>query len=174
MQRVLINNHIRAKEVRLIDEKGQQTGIVPLQKALEMASERRLDLVQVTEKVEPPVCKITDSGKYLYRLKKKERKRTQQKGSEIKGVRLNFNTSPHDLDTKAKQAQKFLSQGNKIRVELRLRGREKALREHSQGQINKFLEILKSYTPIEIDQPSKRNPAGITIIIKRGKNEPKK
>jgi translation initiation factor IF-3 len=87
--------------VRLIDENGKQVGVVPLKTALGMAIERNLDLVQVTEKISPPVCKIIEYGKYLYQLKKKEKKHSQHKGGEVKGVRINFNTSLHDLETKA-------------------------------------------------------------------------
>lgn len=143
--------------------------MVTLQEALRMSQERNLDLVQVTEKVDPPVCKIVEYGKYLYQLKKKERKQSKHKGGEIKGVRLRFNTSPHDLETKAKQAQKFLEQGNKIKIDLFLRGRERALRSHAQEQINKFLNILKEYIPIETDQSGKRRHNAITVIIKKGK-----
>lgn len=155
--------------MRLINEKGEQSGIVPIEKALQEARERGLDLVQVTEKVDPPVCKITDKGKYLYQLKKKEKKQShsQRKGGETKGVRLRFSTSEHDLDIKAKQANKFLEQGNKIKIELILRGREKALQEHANKQIEKFLEILKSYTAIEIDKPNKRLGNRIVLIVKK-------
>ncbi len=140
---------------------------MPIEKALKLSRERGLDLVQVTEKVEPPVCKIIDKGKYLYHLKKKERKQSQKKGGETKGVRLRFKTSEHDLDIKAKQAHKFLEQGNKIKIELILRGREKALREHAQQQIDKFLEILKNYIAVEIDKPSKRMGNRIILIVKK-------
>lgn len=136
-----------------------------------MSLDRNLDLIQITEKVDPPVCKIGDYGKYLYQLKKKEKKRGQHKRSEVKGVRLRFNTSSHDIETKAKQAYKFLEQGNKVKLELRLRGREKALRGHIDEQINKFLTTLKDLTAIEIDQPSKRQHTGISLIIKKGKKE---
>ena len=153
----------------MVDETGEQLGVVPLQKALKMSSERNLDLVQVTEKVDPPVCKIVEYGKYLYQLKKKEKKQSHHKGGEIKGVRLKFNTSKHDLDTKAKQAHKFLEQGNKIKAELRLRGRERALRGHAKEKIDEFLKILKGYGPIELDETVRSRPNAITIIIKKGK-----
>ena len=153
----------------MIDEKGEQKGVVTLQEALRISQERDLDLVQVTEKIDPPVCKIIEYGKYLYQLKKKERKQSKHKGGGIKGVRLRFNTSIHDLETKAKQAHKFLEQGNKIKVDLLLRGRERALRGHAQEQIDKFLNILKQYIPIELDQSGKRRPNAITVIIKKGK-----
>ena len=136
-----------------------------------MSLDQNLDLIQITEKVDPPICKIGDYGKYLYQLKKKEKKRTQHKRSEVKGVRLKFNTSSHDIETKAKQAYKFLEQGNKVKLELRLRGREKALRAHIEEQINKFLTFLKELTTIEIDQPSKRQHTGVSLIIKKGTKE---
>jgi len=148
-------------------------GVVPLQKALLMSQERGLDLVQVTEKVSPPVCKIVEYGKYLYQLKKKEKNQSKNKGGGIKGIRLRFNTSEHDLGTKAKQAHKFLEQGNQIKAELLLRGREKALQLHAREKINKFLEILKEYGPIDVDSPPRRRPNGITIIIKKGKKHEK-
>jgi len=170
--RVFINNQIRAKEVRLITEDGQQIGVTPISQAISMAEEKGLDLVQVTEKVSPPVCKIADYGKYLYQLKKKEKK-PHKKGGETKGIRLKFKTGEHDLLTKAKQSAKFLEQGNRVKIDLILRGREKALRNQAQIQINKFLDILKEITPIEIDQPSKKNPRGLSLIIKKGHEQTK-
>jgi translation initiation factor IF-3 len=134
-----------------------------------MSQERGLDLVQVTEKVDPPICKIVEFGKYLYKLKKKEAKQSKHKGGGVKGVRIRFSTSVHDLETKAKQAHKFLEQGNKVKVELLLRGREKALRGHAQEQIKKFLEMLKTYVPIEFDKPSKSRFNAITVIVKKAK-----
>ncbi len=135
-----------------------------------MSQERNLDLVQVTEKIIPPVCKILEYGKYLYQLKKKSGKQSKSKGGETKGIRIRFNTSEHDLETKARQAHKFLEQGNKIKTELMLKGREKALRGHAKEKMNKFLEILKTYGPIELDEPVNRRQFNtITVIIKRGK-----
>lgn len=165
--RIFSNKQIRANEVRLIDENGEQIGVVPIEKALQRSQERGLDLVQITNKVVPPVCKIIDKGKYLYQLKKKERKQSQKKGGETKGVRLKFNTSEHDLDTKAKQAHKFLKKGNKIKIELILRGREKALKEHANQQIDKFLELVKNYIPIEVEKNKERKGNRITLIVKK-------
>lgn len=165
--RIFANKQIRAKEVRLIDQNGEQIGIVPLNQALQKAEERGLDLVQVTSKTNPPVCKIVDKGKYLYQLKKKERKQSQNKGGETKGVRLRFNTSEHDLETKAKQAFSFLKKGNKIKIELILRGREKALKEHAHQQIDKFLEILKNYIPIAVEKDRQKRGNRISLIVKK-------
>jgi translation initiation factor IF-3 len=150
----------------LIDENEKQIGVVPLEKALQMSSERGLDLIQVTDKVSPPICKIAEHGKYLYQLKKKEKKNTK-KGGEIKGIRLKFNTSLHDIETKANQAHKFLKQGCKVKLELFLRGRERALRQHADEQVKKFTEILGAQIPIETELPPKKLPNIIILIIKR-------
>jgi len=108
-KRPLYNNQIKAKEVRVIDVDGQQAGILPLEKALEMAQAKNLDLIQVTEKVVPPICKIGDYGKYLYALQKKERKMNAgTKGGAVKSIRLTFNISENDIKTKALAAEKFL------------------------------------------------------------------
>ena len=165
LRKPLVNNQIRAREVRLIDETGKQAGVVPLQEALRMAKERNLDLIQVTEKTEPPVCKIMDYGKYLYWLQKKEKTAKGSKSSELKGIRLGFNISLHDLETRARQAEKFLKKGDKIRVEMILRGREKALGDFAKGKINQFLEILEKLVSIKIERELKRESRGFTMII---------
>ena len=164
MIRPWINNQIRAREVRVIDETGKQLGVFPLQAALQLAQERNLDLIQVTEKVDPPVCKIGDYGKYLYSLQKKERK-LRTKAGELKGVRISFAISPHDLEIKAKQAEKFLNKGFKVRLELILRGREKALGDFAKGKIRQFLEMLEKLVPIKIEGELKREPRGFIMII---------
>jgi len=168
IKRIFVNNQIRAREVRVIDETGKQLGVLPLEDALRLAQERNLDLIQVTERVKPPVCKIEDYGKYLYREEKKEKEGKKQKGGRIKGIRLTFNISLHDLETRAHQAEKFLNRGDVVRIELRLRGREKALGDFAKEKINKFLEILQSLTPIKTERELKKEPRGFTMIISRG------
>ena len=170
MKQPFINNQIRAREVRLIDETGKQLGVFPLEKALQSAQERNLDLTQVTDKVEPPVCKIGDYGKYLYSLQKKERK-LRTKAGELKGVRISFAISPHDLETKAKQAEKFLKKGFKVRVELILKGREKALGDFAKGKMKQFLEILEKLVPLKIEKKLEREPRGFTMIISKASRE---
>lgn len=167
IKKPLANNQIRAKEVRLIDETGKQIGVLPLEKALQIARERNFDLVQVTEKVEPPVCKLMDYGKYLYSLQKKERKARLKMKSEIKGIRLGFNISLHDMETKAKMAEKFLKKGNKVRIEMRLIGREKGLLDFAEEKMKKFLALLEELIPIKIERELKREPRGLTIIISK-------
>ena len=168
IKRLPVNIQIRAKEVRVIDETGKQLGVMDLEKALQLAKERNLDLIQVTEKVDPPVCKILDYGKYLYQLKKKEKiAAKKQKGGELKGVRLGFSISQHDLEVRARQAEKFLKEGNKVRIEMILRGREKALGDFAKEKINKFLEILKDLIPYKIERELKKEPRGFTMIISK-------
>ena len=167
LKRPLVNNQIRAPQVRVIDETGKQLGIISLEEALRIARERNLDLIQVTEKVEPPVCKIMDYGKYLYSLQKKEKAAKIKKSGEIKGIRLGFNISPHDMEVKANLAEKFLKKGNKIKVDMVLKGREKQLSEFAKGKMNQFLEILEKLIPIKIERELKRESRGFTIIISR-------
>lgn len=166
-KKTLFNNQIRASRVRLIDENGKQLGIVSREEAFRAAQERNLDLIQVTERVEPPVCKLGDYGKYLYREEKRGRTEHKQKGGELKGIRLSFNISAHDMETKARQAEKFLKKGDKIRIELRLRGREKALGNFAKEKISKFLETLQNIIPIKAERELKREPRGFTMIISK-------
>ena len=161
----MVNNRIRSREVRLIDETGKQVGVVSLEEALRIARERNLDLIQVTEKVTPVVCRLGDYVKYLYREEKKEKATHKHKGGELKGIRLTFNISQHDLETRVRQTEKFLKRGDRVRVELPLRGREKALQNFAKEKIEKFLEILKGIVPIKIEQELKKEPRGFTMII---------
>ncbi|MEA3295576.1 MAG: translation initiation factor IF-3 [Patescibacteria group bacterium] len=165
-KRIFINNQIRAEKVRLIDAKGENIGILDLNEAIEKAKQENLDLIQITEKTDPPICKIMNYGKYLYIKEKKEKTGNKAK-IELKGIRLKFNISSHDLETRAKQAEKFLKKGNKIRIEMKLRGREKALFDFSKEKIKNFLEILNKIIPIKIEQDLKRQPRGLTMIISR-------
>ena len=164
--RIPINNYIRAKEVRVVDEAGKQLGVMGLFQAIQLAKERNLDLVQVTEKVEPPVCKITDYGKYLYSLQKKERK-IKQIGGELKAIRIGFNISPHDLETKAKMAEKFLKKGDKVKIEMRLRGREKALQNFAREKMGQFLRVIETMMPVKTERELKKDPRGLTMIISK-------
>jgi len=166
-KRIFINNQIRAREVRLIDKDGKQLGVLRLEDALRKAREAGRDLIQVTQKIDPPVCKIADYGKYAYQMKKKERKQKSQKIGELKSIRLRFNISPHDLETRAKTAEKFLKKGYKVRIEMVLRGREKYLSNFARQKLNQFLEILQNLIPIKVEREIKRETRGLTMIITR-------
>ena len=123
--RLRFNNRIRAREVRLIDEEGNQVGIVQIRDAIQMSEDRGFDLVEVAPNAVPPVCRIMDYGKFRYEQSKKESEaRKHQKQVQLKEVRLKPKTDDHDIDTKAKQARKFLLAGDKVKFTLRFRGRE--------------------------------------------------
>ena len=166
-KRIFINNQIRAREVRLIDKDGKQLGVLRLEDALRKAREAGRDLIQVTQKIDPPVCKIADYGKYAYQMKKKERKQKSQKIGELKSIRLRFNISPHDLETRAKTAEKFLKKGYKVRIEMVLRGREKYLSNFAREKMGRFLEILRNLIAIKVEREIKRETRGLTMIITR-------
>ena len=167
MNKVLINNFIRAKEVRVVDETGAQLGIMNIFEAIDLAKSKGLDLIQVTEKVEPPVCKIANYGKYLYQQQKKEKKISKPKGGELKEIRLTFGISPHDMETRAKQAEKFLKEGDKVKINMALRGREKAMGNFAKEKVQKFLDNLNTIIPIKTERELKREPRGFTMIVSK-------
>jgi len=139
-----------------------------LEEALRLAYERNLDLIQVTEKVDPPVCKIMDYGKYAYQEKKKEQSSAKkQKTSTLKGIRLTFNIGQHDMETRARQAEKFLKDGDKVRIDIVLRGREKALGNFAREKIGKFLEVLQGFVPYKIERELKKEMRGFSMIISK-------
>lgn len=139
-----------------------------MDEAIKMAKDQGLDLVQVTEKATLQVCKITDYGKYLYWEKKKEReKRSKTFHSETKGIRLKFGISPHDMEVRVKSAIKFLEKGHRVRIELLLRGRQKAntLSEFAKEKIGFFLKMIEEKVPLKIERDIKREGRGLTMII---------
>lgn len=168
MDKVLINNFIRAKEVRVISETGEQLGVMNIFAAIDLAKSKGLDLIQVTEKVEPPVCRIADYGKYLYSAQKKERKiKVNTKVTKLKEIQLGFNISPHDIEVKAKQAEKFLKEGDKIKVNMVLKGREKAMGDLASKKVIFFLETTDKLIPVKVERDLKREPKGFTMIISK-------
>ena len=139
-----INDMIRVREVRLIDDEGNQKGIVPTLEALKMAKEKDLDLVEVSPKPNPPVCKILDFGKYRFEQEKKLREsKKNQKVLKLKEIRMQPKIGSGDLDTKAKHVQEFLDEGSKVKVTIRFRGRELA---HTELGYDVLQEVLKRLT----------------------------
>ena len=145
-----VNEQIRVREVRLIDEEGEQKGIVPTLEALKMAKERDLDLVEVAPNANPPVCKILDFGKYRFEQEKKLRdSRKNQKVLKVKEIRMQPKIGSGDLDTKAKHIKEFLSEGNKVKVTIRFRGRELAHTELGYLVLDEVLKRLDDEYTIE-------------------------
>ncbi len=167
MNKALINNFIREKEVRVISETGEQLGIMNIFDAIDLAKSKGLDLIQVTEKVVPPVCRIADYGKYLYTQQKKERKMKKPTGGELKEIRLTFGISSHDIEIRVNQAKKFLELGDKVKVNMSLRGREKAMGQFAKDKVKLFLEKLDLLIPIKTERELKREPRGFTMIISK-------
>ncbi len=142
------------REVRVIDEDGQQLGIYPIHEALRLANERNLDLVEVAPNAVPPVCRLLDYGKFQYERQKKEREaRKAQKVIEIKEIRLRPRTGEHDLDTKVRHALNFLAEGSKVKVTVRFRGREITHPEIAREQLDEFVAKVGNAAVVEA-QPS--------------------
>ncbi len=145
-----INGEIRDREVRLISETGEMLGVMSSREALRLAEEADLDLVKISPNAIPPVCKIMDYGKYKFEQAKKEKEnRRNQKIVELKEVQLSMTIDVGDLAVKAKQATKFLEQGNKVKVTIRLRGRQMAHANLAKDVIMNFYEGLKELAVIE-------------------------
>ena len=158
------NEMIRVREVRLIDDEGNQLGIVPTQEALRMAKDKDLDLVEVSPNANPPVCKILDFGKYRFEQEKKLREsKKNQKVLKLKEIRMQPKIGSGDLDTKAKHVQEFLNEGDKVKITIRFRGRELA---HTELGFDVLNEVLKRLTSAyNIDKPAKMDGKMMSITI---------
>jgi len=169
-----INREIKAKEVRLIGETGAQLGIFPLEKALRIASERNLDLVEVAPNATPPVCRLLDYGRYRYEQTKKERKaRKNQKGSALKEIRIRPRVKDHDLETKIRIARKLLESGDKVKVLVFFRGRESAHPELGLKLLQRVSESLKDIAGLE-GEPSSDERFMSLVLSPVSAKQPKK
>ncbi len=151
-QELPINERIRAKEVQVIDENGEKKGVMKLNDALDLAFGKKLDLVLVAPNAEPPVCKIMNYGKYKFEQAKKEKEaKKKQKTFELKEIRITPNIEQHDFEFKAKNARKFIEDGNKVKITVRFRGRELNYVKLGEANLNKFIEALS-----DIASPEKK------------------
>lgn len=150
----MINEQIRDKEIRLIGENGEQLGIMSAREAYRLAQDAGLDLVKIAPTAKPPVCKIIDYGKYKYEMLRKEKEaKKKQKITEMKEIRLSPNIDDNDLNTKANQARKFITKGDKVKISLRFRGREMAHINMSKKILDDFYEKLSDIAIV--DKPAK-------------------
>ncbi len=134
----------------MIDEKGVQIGIVPIEEALRIARERQIDLVEVAPQAEPPVCRLLNYGKFLYERTKKEREaRRAQKQIEVKEIRLRPRTGEHDIEYKLRDARRFLAKGFKVKVRVRFRGREVTHPELAKEMLDLVAERLRDVAVVE-------------------------
>jgi len=161
-----INHQIKGKEVRVVDDDGENLGVMSKKEALQKAKEKDVDLVLITGKPDIPVCKLIEVGKYMYRQEKKKKEtKSKSKSTELKGVRLGFSISEHDMKTKMRRAKKFLDNGNKVKIELLMRGREKALADHAKEKIQDFLDLLEEETSFKVEKELDKQGSKFVMII---------
>lgn len=164
MQSNRVNHQIQAQEIRLLNDAGQQLGIFPLREALKLAEEHGLDLVEISPLAQPPVVKLISYDKYKYHQKKLEQQQKKKvKKVEVKTVRLSAKIATGDILTKARQADGFLTDGDWVKVELRMRGREQAFLDVAQKQIETFRSSLTVPYRIEIGPKKMGNTISMTI-----------
>lgn len=160
----MINEQIRDKEVRLIGEDGEQLGIMSAKDAYKLAKEAGLDLVKIAPTAKPPVCKIIDYGKYKYEMTKKEKEaKKKQKVVDVKVLWLTPNIESNDLNTKANQARKIITKGDKLKVTLRFRGREMAHMQSSKHILDDFCSMLEDVAVIE--KPAKVEGRSMVVVL---------
>lgn len=148
----------------MIDANGSNLGIISLEKALELAGQQGLDLIEIAPTAKPPVARIMDWGKFQYQLEKQNRQAKQkQKNQETKIIRFGLKIGENDLKIRAQQTNKFLKAGHKIKIELPLRGREKAHFELAQKKLNYFLSLINE--PFQIELETKKQPKGLVTLI---------
>jgi translation initiation factor IF-3 len=145
-----VNERIRTREVRLIDENGEMVGVMPTQRALDIARERNLDMVEVSPNAVPPVCKLMDYGRFKYEQAKKENEaRKNQKTITLKEIRLHPRTDEHDVDVKTRKIQEFLAEGDRVRVSVQFRGAEMRHPDIGRKLLDGIAEVLKGMVVIE-------------------------
>lgn len=163
-KKYVINEDIREKEIRVIGSDGSQLGILSSREALKMAEEAELDLVMISPSAKPPVCKIMDVGKFIYEQAKKEKEaKKNQKVISIKEVRVSLTIEEHDIAIKAKNAMKFLKDGDKVKITVRFRGREMELSHMGAKILENFIKKLEDVSVVE--KPIKREGRNMTVVL---------
>jgi translation initiation factor IF-3 len=157
---VRVNEGIRVREVRLIDDEGKQLGVVSVQEAIRIARDRGYDLVEVAPNATPPVCRIMDYGKYKYQMSKKHAAR---KTIDVKEVKIRPQITDHDLQLKVKNIRRFLDDGDKAKVTMFFRGREIVRPELGMKLFDRILELLTG--KFQVEQPPKLEGKNITMVI---------
>lgn len=164
-----INNQIRAKELRVIDEENQNLGLLSLKDALELANSKGLDLIEISPNANPPVAKIMNFGKYQYDIQKKLKKaKSATKTTETKSIQVKVGTGDHDLELKAKTASKWLKEGHRIKIELYLAGRTKYMDEKFlKERLDRIMHLITE--DYKISDSYKRGPKGLMVTIEKVK-----
>ncbi len=164
-----INEAIRAFELRIIDDEGNNLGVLSLNEALKIAQERGQDLIEVSSEAKPPVAKIADYGKFLYDQKKKLKEiKAKTVTSEVKNIQVKIGTGEGDMSLKAKKASEWMEEGHRVKIELFLRGRSKGMdKNFLRDRLHRVLALLT--TPYKLVEDAKDSPKGIAILVERAK-----
>lgn len=158
------NDEIRVPEVFLVDETGEKIGKVPLERALALAAEKDLDLVEVAANVRPPVCRLMDFGTFLFEQKKKDKAQYKaKKAAQVKGIRFGIRISTHDFEVKVRTAQKFLEKGHPVKAVLQFRGREIVHDDLGYQKMKEFTEALSGVS--RVDQEPKKQGKQIFMLL---------
>ena len=166
MEKVRINNQIRARELRVIEEGAGNLGTLLFEDALARAREKGLDLIEISPNAVPPVAKIMDFGKFQYEQKKKQQK-TRTKTTETKSLQIKIGTGEHDLELKARKASQFLKEGHRVKIDLFLRGRAKYMEKgFLEDRLNRVLHLITE--EFKVADAPKRSPKGLSMIIEKG------
>jgi translation initiation factor IF-3 len=159
-----VNDQIRGKEIRVISDDGEQLGIMSVREAMKIAEEKGMDLVKVAPNAKPPVCRIMDFGKYKYEQSKREKEaRKKQTIINVKEVKMRPNIEEHDFQTKARNAERFLKQGDKVKVTIMFRGREITHPQLAEELLNKLAERVKDLANVE--KGAKIEGKNMTMIL---------
>lgn len=163
-----INNQIRAKELRVLLEDGDNLGVLSREDALRVAQEKDLDLIEISPNTNPPVAKIMDYGKFQYDLKKKlKASKAKASTTETKVVQVKMGTGNHDLELKAKNISKWLSQGNRVKLDLFLRGREKYMdKNFLKERMDRVCRLIS--VDYKLSGEPQKSPKGLTVILEKG------
>ncbi|MBD2103322.1 translation initiation factor IF-3 [Leptolyngbya sp. FACHB-261] len=160
----MINERIRFPKIRVIDTAGEQLGILTPREALRIAEEKELDLVLVSDKADPPVCRIMDYGKFKFEQEKKAREaRKKQHTADVKEVKMRYNIDDHDYNVRLKSAQRFLQEGDKVKATIMFRGREIQHADLAEGLLKRMAESLQEVA--EIQQAPKREGRNIMMLL---------
>ncbi|MFO0764671.1 MAG: translation initiation factor IF-3 [Patescibacteria group bacterium] len=163
-----INEQITVPEVRVIDDKNAFLGVMPTDRALAIAQERELDLVEVSPKENPPVCKILDYGQFKYHKEKEQRaQKAHAKKIDVKGIRLSVKMGQNDFDIRLNKAKEFFKDGDKVKIEIMLRGREKEHGHLAQERIKAFIDQIALEYGVTVEQPITRSGGNVSAIIAR-------
>lgn len=154
--------------MRLIDELGNHVGTMAASAAFQLAEERGFDLVEISPKEQPPVVRLIAYGQFKYEKEKEARKqKARQKEVEVKGIRLSLRIGEHDLDVRREQAKKFLERGDKVQIEIVLRGRERQHVDLARTIMENFVTALRAAFPVAVEQPFSKQGGRLTLLIVR-------